>query len=317
MLKVAILDDYQNVSQQFIDIEKLSGKYEIKIFSEPFQDEAEALNQLSDFEALLVMRERTPITKNIIENLSKLKFIVTSGFRNKSIDLEAAKKRKIIVCGTEMNINPTPELTWGLILGLARNFKEEIDNMYQGYWQTTVGVELKGKILGLIGLGKVGSQVAKIGKVFGMEVMAWSENLDLNTCKKLDVLPCSKEDLIKNSDFLSIHVQGGERYRNCITSKEMDKMKKTAFLINTSRGSIVNEDDLIVALSTNEIAGAGLDVYEKEPLPENNKLRFLPNALLTPHIGYVTAENYSIFYKQMIEALESCVNNKPIRLIDK
>ena len=317
MLKVAILDDYQNVSQQFIDIEKLSGKYEIKIFSEPFQDEAEALNQLSDFEALLVMRERTPITKNIIENLSKLKLIVTSGLRNKSIDLEAAKKRKIIVCGTEMNINPTPELTWGLILGLARNFKEEIDNMYQGYWQTTVGVELKGKILGLIGLGKVGSQVAKIGKVFGMEVMAWSENLDLNTCKKLDVLPCSKEDLIKNSDFLSIHVQGGERYRNCITLKEMDKMKKTAFLINTSRGSIVNEDDLIVALSTNEIAGAGLDVYEKEPLPENNKLRFLPNALLTPHIGYVTAENYSIFYKQMIEALESCVNNKPIRLIDK
>ena len=317
MLKVAILDDYQNVSQQFIDIEKLSGKYEIKIFSEPFQDEAEALDQLSDFEALLVMRERTPITKNIIENLSNLKFIVTSGLRNKSIDLEAAKKRKIIVCGTEMNINPTPELTWGLILGLARNFKEEIDNMYQGYWQTTVGVELKGKILGLIGLGKVGSQVAKIGKVFGMEVMAWSENLDLNTCKKLDVLPCSKEDLIKNSDFLSIHVQGGERYRNCITLKEMDKMKKTAFLINTSRGSIVNEDDLIVALSTNEIAGAGLDVYEKEPLPENNKLRFLPNALLTPHIGYVTAENYSIFYKQMIEALESCVNNKPIRLIDK
>ena len=317
MLKVAILDDYQNVSQQFIDIEKLSGKYEIKIFSEPFHDEAEALDQLSDFEALLVMRERTPITKNIIENLSKLKFIVTSGLRNKSIDLEAAKKRKIIVCGTEMNINPTPELTWGLILGLARNFKEEIDNMYQGYWQTTVGVELKGKILGLIGLGKVGSQVARIGKVFGMEVMAWSENLDLNTCKKLDVLPCSKEDLIKNSDFLSIHVQGGERYKNCITLKEMDKMKKTAFLINTSRGSIVNEDDLIVALSTNEIAGAGIDVYEKEPLPENNKLRFLPNALLTPHIGYVTAENYSIFYKQMIEALESCVNNKPIRLIDK
>ena len=263
------------------------------------------------------MRERTPITKNIIENLTKLKFIITSGLRNKSIDLEAAKKRKITVCGTETNTNPTPELTWGLILGLARNFKEEIDNMYQGYWQTTVGVELKGKILGLIGLGKVGSQVAKIGKVFGMEVMAWSENLDLNTCKKLDVLPCSKEDLIKNSDFLSLHVQGGERYKNCITLKEMDKMKKTSFLINTSRGSIVNEDDLIVALSTNEIAGAGLDVYENEPLSENNKLRFLPNALLTPHIGYVTAENYSIFYKQMIEALESCVNNKPIRLIDK
>ena len=315
MLKVAILDDYQNISQQFVDLEKLSGKYEFKIFSEPFNDEADAIDQLSDFEALLIMRERTPITKNLIDNLSKLKFIVTSGLKNKSIDLAAANKRKIIVCGTDMNINSTPELTWTLILGLARNLKEEIDNMYQGYWQTTVGVELKGKILGLIGLGKVGSQVAKIGKAFDMQVMAWSENLNLDTCKELDVLPSSKEDLIKNADFLSIHVQGGERYKNCITLKELDKMKKTSFLINTSRGPIVNEDDLIIALSTNEIAGAGLDVYEKEPLPENNKLRFLPNALLTPHIGYVTAENYNIFYNQMIEALESCVNNNPIRVI--
>ena len=316
MLKVAILDDYQNVSQQFIDIEKLSGKYEFKIFSIPFNDESDALDQLADFEALLIMRERTPITKNLIENLSKLKFIITSGLRNKSIDLAAAKKRKIIVCGTDSNIHPTPELTWALILGLARNLKEEIDNMYQGYWQTTVGVELKGKILGLIGLGRVGSQIAKIGKAFGMQVMAWSENLNLDTCKELDVLPCSKEDLIKTSDFLSIHVQGGERYKDCITLKELDKMKKTAFLINTSRGPIVNEDDLIIALSTNEIAGAGLDVYEKEPLPENNKLRFLPNALLTPHLGYVTAENYNIYYTQMIEGLEACINGKPIRVIE-
>ena len=316
MLKVAILDDYQNVSQQFVDLEKLSGKYEFKIFSEPFIDEADALKQLTDFEALLIMRERTPITKNLIEKLSKLKFIITSGLRNKSIDLEAAKKRKILVCGTESNINPTPELTWTLILGLARNLKEEIENMYQGYWQSTVGVELKGKILGLVGLGRVGSQVAKIGKAFGMQVMAWSENLNLDTCKELDVLPSSKEDLIKVSDFLSIHVQGGDRYKDCITLKEMDKMKKTSFIINTSRGPIINEDDLIIALSTNVIAGAGIDVYEKEPLPENNKLRFLPNALLTPHIGYVTAENYSIYYTQMIEALEACVNGKPIRVIE-
>ncbi len=317
MLKVAILDDYQNVSQQFVDIEKLSGKYEIKIFSKPFNDEADAIDQLSDFEALLIMRERTPITKNLIDNLINLKFIITTGLRNRSIDLESAKKRKIIVSGTDMNINPTPELTWSLILGLARNLKEEIDNMYQGYWQTTIGVELKGKILGLIGLGRVGSQVAKIGQAFGMQVMAWSENLNLNTCKELNVLPCTKEDLIKDSDFLSIHVQGGERYKNCITLKEFDKMKKTSYLINTSRGPIVNEDDLIIALSTNEIAGAGLDVFEKEPLPENNKLRFLPNALLTPHIGYVTAENYQIFYSQMMESLEACVNGKPIRRIDE
>ena len=263
MLKVAILDDYQNVSHQFVDLKKLSGKYEFKIFSEAFSDEADAIEQLSEFEALLIMRERTPISKNLIDSLNDLKFIITSGMRNKSIDLDAAKKRKIIVCGTEINTNPTPELTWALILGLARNFKEEFDNMYQGYWQTTVGVELKGKILGLIGLGRVGSQVAKIGKAFGMEVMAWSENLNLDNCKKLEVLPCSKEDLIKNSDFLSIHVQGGERYKDCITLKELDKMKKTSFLINTSRGLIINEDDLIIALSTNVIAGAGIDVMRK------------------------------------------------------
>ena len=316
MLKVAILDDYQNVSQQFVDLKKLSGKYEFKIFSEPFEDEADTLEQLADFEALLIMRERTPMTKNIIDNLPKLKFIITSGSRNKSIDLEAAKKRKVIVCGTEINIHPTPELTWALILGLARNLKEEIDNMYQGYWQTTIGVELKGKILGLIGLGRVGSEVAKIGKAFGMQLMAWSENLSLDKCKESDVLPCSKEDLITNSDVLSIHVQGGERYKDCITLKELDKMKKTSFLINTSRGPIVNEDDLIIALSTNVIAGAGIDVYDNEPLPEAHKLRFVQNALILPHLGYVTEENYSIFYTQMIENLEACVQGKPIRLIE-
>ena len=316
MLKVAILDDYQNISHQFIDLKKLSGKYEIKVFSEPFQNEEEAIENLKNFEALLVMRERTPISENLINSLKKLKFIITSGMRNKAIDLNATKKRKIIVSGTEINSNPTCELTWALILGLARNLKPEIDNMFQGYWQTTVGVELKGKILGLIGLGKVGSQVAKIGKAFGMQVMAWSENLDLNKCKELDVLPSSKEDLLQNSDFISIHVQGGERYKDCFTLKEFDIMKKTAFLINTSRGSIVNEDDLIIALSTNVIAGVGIDVYEKEPLPSDHKLRFVPNALLLPHIGYVTVENYSIFYSQMIENLESCVLGKPKRIIE-
>ena len=157
MLKVAILDDYQNVSEQFVDLEKLSGKYEFKIFSEPFINETDILEQLADFEALLIMRERTPMTKNIIDNLNKLKFIITSGTRNKSIDLEAAKKRKIIVCGTDINSNPTAEITWTLILGLMRNMKQEIDNMFQGYWQNTIGLELKGKILGLIGLGKIGS----------------------------------------------------------------------------------------------------------------------------------------------------------------
>ena len=315
MLKVAILDDYQNVAQEFVDLKKLSGRYEIKVFNEPFENEDDAIDKLKEFEVLLVMRERTKITSNLINSLKKLKYIATSGMRNKAIDLEATNKRKIVVTGTEININPTCELTWALILGLAKNIKPEIDNMFQGYWQTTIGLELKGKILGIIGLGRVGSQVAKIAKVFGMQVMAWSENLNLDKCKELNVLPSSKEDLIQNSDFISIHVQGGERYKDCIKLDDFDKMKKTAFLINTSRGHIVNEDDLIIALSTNVIAGAGIDVYETEPLPSSHKLRFLPNALLLPHIGYVTAENYSIFYTQMFENLESCVSGTPIRVI--
>ena len=316
MLKVAILDDYQNISQAFINLKKLDKKYEFKIFSQAFKDENDAEVQLKDFEALLIMRERTKISKRLIHQLTGLKFIITSGMRNKAIDLEAAKQRKIIVCGTEINSNPTAELTWTLILGLTRNLKEEIDNMYQGYWQTTVGFELKGKILGLIGLGKIGSQVAKIGKAFGMQVVAWSENLNLSQAKELGVLPITKEDLIKTSDFISIHVVLSERYKNLIKKKDFLMMKKSVFLINTSRGPIVNEKDLVEALKLNQIAGAGLDVYDHEPLPSNHKLRFLPNALLLPHLGYVTAENYSIFYSQMLEDLEACVKGKPIRIIN-
>ena len=315
MLKVAILDDYQNVSKEFLDLKKLTNKYEIKVFNRPFDDEDAAIDQLKDFDALLIMRERTKNTSNLINSLKKLKFIITSGMRNKAIDLDAARKKNIIISGTDINVNPASELTWALILGLARNIKFEIDNMFQGYWQTTVGVELKGKILGLIGLGRVGSQVAKIGKAFGMQVMAWSENLNLDKCKELDVLPSNKEDLINNSDFISIHVQGGDKYKDCIKLKEFDMMKKTAYLVNTSRGSIVNEDDLIIALSTNLIAGAGIDVYEKEPLPADHKLRFVQNALILPHLGYVTEENYSIFYSQMIENLDACISNKPLREI--
>ena len=316
MLKVAILDDYQNVSQAFLNLKKLDGKYEFKIFNEAFRDENDTGEQLKDYEALLIMRERTKITKSLINRLKKLKFIITSGMRNKAIDLDAAKQRKIIVCGTEINSNPAAELTWALILGLVRNFKEEIDNMYQGYWQTTVGFELKGKILGLIGLGKIGSQVAKVGTAFGMQVVAWSENLNLSHAKELGVLPMNKEDLIKTSDFISIHVVLGERYNNLITKNDLQMMKKSAFLINTSRGPIVNENDLVEALKSNQIAGAGLDVYDHEPLPDNHKLRFLPNALLLPHLGYVTAENYSIFYTQMLEDLEACVKGEPIRIIE-
>ena len=315
MIKVAVLDDYQNAFQQIVDIEKHKGKFEFKVFNEPFVDEKEAAVELEDFEVLFIMRERTPIKKTLIENLPKLKYIMTSGMRNKAIDIETTKNKNIIVCGTEINSNPAAEVTWALILGLYRNMKQEIDNMFQGYWQTTIGFELKGKMLGLIGLGKIGTQVAKVAKAFGMEVCAWSENLNLSHANELGVLPMSKEDLLKNSDIISIHLVLGERYKNLITKKEIEMMKKTTFLINTSRGPIINENDLVEALKDEKIAGVGLDVYDKEPLPQDHKLRFLPNALLLPHIGYVTAENYSKFYLQMIENLESCLKNKPLRLI--
>ena len=315
MLKIAVLDDYQEVFKQIIDTKKFKDKFDFMVFSEPFSNENEIIDALEDFDALFLMRERTPITKSLITGLPNLKYIMTSGLRNNAIDLIATKNRKIVVCGTDINSNPAAEITWALILGLLRNMKQEMDNMFQGYWQSTIGFELKGKLLGLIGLGKIGTQVAKIAKAFGMEVCAWSENLNLSHANKLGVLPMSKEDLLKNSDIISIHVVYGDRYKNLICKKDFERMKKTAFLVNTSRGKIINEDDLIQALNDEVIAGVGLDVYDHEPLPQDHKLRFLPNALLLPHIGYVTAENYSKFYIQMVENLESCLNNKPIRVI--
>ena len=315
MIKVAVLDDYQDVFRQIVESEKYKEKFDFHIFKDPFLDENETIVALEEFDALFVMRERTPLTKSLITSLPKLKYIMTSGMRNNSIDLEIAKNNKIIVCGTEINSNPAAEITWLLILGLLRNIKQEADNMFQGYWQTTIGLELKGKMLGLIGLGKIGTQVAKVAKAFGMEVCAWSENLNLSHANEIGVLPMNKEDLLKTSDIVSLHVVYGDKYKNLINKKEFEMMKKSSFLINTSRGPIVNENDLIEALKNENIAGAGLDVYDKEPLPQDHKLRFLPNALLLPHIGYVTAENYSKFYLQMVENLVSCIENKPIRTI--
>tara|TARA_A100001011_G_scaffold400773_1_gene518598 strand:+ start:7948 stop:8898 length:951 start_codon:yes stop_codon:yes gene_type:complete len=315
MIKVAVLDDYQNAFEQFVDIDNYKSKFEFKIFNEPFKNENEIIISLEEFDALFIMRERTPITKNIINSLPNLKYLMTSGMRNNAIDLESAKQKKIVICGTEINPNPAAEITWTLILGLMKNVKQEIDNMFQGYWQTTIGQELKGKRIGLIGLGKIGTQVARIAKAFEMEVSAWSENLNLSHTNELGVLPMSKEDLLKTSDIVSIHVVLGDKYKNLITKKEISLMKKSAIIINTSRGPIINEKDLIDCLENNIISGVGLDVYDNEPLPQDHKLRFMDNALLMPHTGYVTVENYNKFYPQMMENLISCLENKPIRVI--
>ena len=315
MIKVAVLDDYQNIFKEIIDTESHKTKIEFKVFNHKFENQEDLIQELNSFEALFLMRERTQINSEIINSLPKLKYIMTSGMRNNSIDLQAAKNKNILVCGTDINPNPAAEITWALILGLYRNLKIEIDNMFQGYWQTSIGLELKGKRIGLIGLGKIGTQVAKVAKAFGMEVSAWSENLNLSHANELGVLPMSKNDLLKTSDIVSIHVVLGEKYKNLITKNEFKIMKKSSILINTSRGPIVNENDLIEALKNDDISGVGLDVFNTEPLPQDHKLRFLPNAFLLPHLGYVSIENYSKFYNQMLENLLACLENKPIRQI--
>jgi len=314
-MKIAILDDYQQVAEHFADWQKVKDRCELKVFNEPFDDEDHAIENLLDFDALIIMRERTPITTKLLNACSNLKLIITSGMRNKSIDLETCKQKNITVCGTDMHPNPTAELTWALILGLARNVREETENMYQGYWQTTVGTELKGKTLGVIGLGKQGTQVTNIAKAFGMEVIAWSENLKIADAQVKGALAVSKEDLLERSDFITIHLVLSERTKHIIKYEDMCKMKPTAYLINTSRGEIIHEEDLAKALEENKIAGAGIDVYSTEPLPANHKLRFLPNALLLPHLGYVTKENYSLMYEQMLEDLEAYFDNNPIRVL--
>jgi phosphoglycerate dehydrogenase-like enzyme len=314
-MKIAILDDYQQVAEHFADWQKVKDRCELKVFNEPFDDEDHAIENLLDFDALIIMRERTPIATKLLNACSKLKLIITSGMRNKSIDLETCKQKNITVCGTDMHPNPTAELTWALILGLARNIREETENMYQGYWQTTVGTELKGKTLGVIGLGKQGTQVTNIAKAFGMEVIAWSENLKIADAQAKGVLAVAKEDLLARADVVSIHLVLSERTKNLIKYDDLCMMKEDAYLINTSRGEIVNEEDLVRALEENKIAGAGLDVYSKEPLPANHKLRFMPNALLLPHLGYVTKENYSLMYEQMLENLEKYLDGDTIRKI--
>ena len=314
-MKIAILDDYQQVAEHFADWQKVKDRCELKVFNEPFDDEDHAIENLLDFDALIIMRERTPIATKLLNACSKLKLIITSGMRNKSIDLETCKQKNITVCGTDMHPNPTAELTWALILGLARNLREETENMYQGYWQTTLGTELKGKTLGVIGLGKQGTQVTNIAKAFGMEVIAWSENLKIADAQAKGVLAVAKEDLLARADVVSIHLVLSERTKNLIKYDDLCMMKEDAYLINTSRGEIVNEEDLVRALEENKIAGAGLDVYSKEPLPANHKLRFMPNALLLPHLGYVTKENYSLMYEQMLENLEKYLDGDTIRKI--
>lgn len=314
--RCAILDDYQNVALSMADWSKVKADAEITVFNAPLGDTDAVARALADYSIVCLMRERTAFPRALIEKLPKLKLIVTTGLRNAAIDVAAANERGITVCGTESAGHPTAELTIGLMIDLARRIGFENARMKAGEpWQVTVGGDLYGKTLGIIGLGKLGSRVAKVGLAFGMKVIAWSQNLTPEKCKEAGVGHAQKDDLLRQSDFVTIHTVLSARSRGLIGARELSLMKPSAFLINTSRGPIVDEAALIAALKENRIAGAGLDVYDEEPLPRDHALRKLPNALITPHLGYVTADNYRLFYGQTVEAIRAFFDGKPVRVV--
>jgi phosphoglycerate dehydrogenase-like enzyme len=314
--RCAILDDYQNVALKLADWSAVAQDLDIAVFSAPMADQRRTLEALHDAEIVCLMRERTPFPRAVIEALPKLKLIVTTGMRNAAIDVAAAQERGVVVCGTSTAHHPTAELAFALMLDLARKISFEDGRLRNGVpWQTTIGVDLVGKTLGVLGLGKLGSRVARYAQAFEMSVLAWSQNLTEARCRQLGVGHASKEELLRQSDFVSIHLVLSPRTRGLIGAAEFALMKPTAFLINTSRGPIVDEKALIEALQNHRIAGAGVDVYDVEPLPVAHALRGLPNTVLTPHLGYVTEDNYRILYRETVEDIRAWLDGKPIRLL--
>ena len=314
-IKVAVLDDYQNVTHKFANWKPLEQKIELHIIDRYIGVDNNLVEQLIDFEVLCLMRERTPLTEDLINKLPNLKLVITSGMWNASIDLEALKKRNIICCGTDTKTNSTAELAWSLIMIGWRGLQTELQNMKDGNWQTTVGRGLKGNTLGIFGLGKQGLQVANFGKAFGMKVIAWSHNLTKEDCDKVDVQYVTSSELFQLSDILTIHTKLSDRTKNFIDKEKLETMKKDSLLVNTSRGPIIKEEDLLDALKNKVIGCAALDVYDIEPLPKNHLLRSMTNVILTPHIGYVSSEAYEKFFEGYVLAIEAFLNGKPINKI--
>lgn len=311
----AILDDYQGVALSLADWSRLGNLVEFKVFRRHFATADALVDAIADCDIVVAMRERTRFPRAIFDRLPRLKLLITTGMRNPAIDLEAAREHRVAVLGTEGGSNATAELAWALILGLARSLAAENAALRaNGPWQNTLGTELYGKRLGLIGLGRIGSQVAKIGLAFNMRVSAWSQNLTPERAAQCGVsLAPSLNALLSESDVVSIHLVLSDRTRGLIGAREIALMKPTAFLINTSRGPIVDEGALQSALTAGAIAGAGLDVFSEEPLAEDDRFRSLGNVLATPHIGYVTRETYQRWYAEVVEDIESYLANRPVR----
>lgn len=315
MARVAILDDYQDVALRMADWTSLPAGTEVSTFRDHLHEADAVAKRLADFDVVVAMRERTAFPRALLERLPKLRLLVTTGMRNASIDVAAAVERGITVCGTSGLPYPTAELAWGLVLDLFRRITIEDQATRHGKWQTTLGLGLNGKTLGVIGLGSLGSRVAKFGLAFEMQVLTWSQNLTAARAAEVGVALVGKDELLARSDVVSIHLVLSDRTRGLIGARELGLMKRTAYLVNTSRGPIVEEGALIQALRDGTIAGAGLDVFDPEPMALDHPFRQLPNTVITPHLGYVTEETYRVFFTHALEDVQAYLRGQPVRVL--
>ena len=312
-MRIAVLDDYQDVSAQFADWSVLPQPADVTVFGDHLDDEDAVAERLAPFDVVVAMRERTPFPRSLVERLPNLRLLVTTGAKNASIDLAAAADRGIPVCGTASVPSGTPELTWALILATARHVVDEVHAVRGGGWQSTVGTDLAGARLGIIGLGRIGSRVARVGHAFDMDVVAWSANLTDERAAEAGVRRVDKEELLRTSDVVTIHLQLSDRTRGLIGAPELALMKPTAILVNTSRGPIVDEQALVATLQEGRLGGAGIDVFDREPPAPDAAIRRTPGAVTTPHLGYVTRHTYEVFYREAVEDVAAWMAGAPVR----
>ncbi|KAE9646383.1 D-2-hydroxyacid dehydrogenase family protein [Pseudomonas sp. PB106] len=315
-VQIAVIDDWQDVARDVVDWSALDGLGDVTFVHDYPADNAELAERLGRYQVICVMRERTRFDEDLLKRLPNLKLLVTGGMRNAALDMQAAASLGIQVCGTDSYKHAAPELTWALIMAATRNLLHEANALRAGQWQQGLGGDLHGRTLGILGLGSIGQKVAQFGQVFGMRVIAWSENLTAERAEDAGVTYVSKQELFEQSDVLSVHLVLSERSRGLVDAQALAWMKPTALLVNTARGPIVDEAALIKALQKQQIAGAALDVFEQEPLPAMHPFRTLENVLATPHVGYVSRQNYEQFFSQMIEDIQAWAAGSPIRLMN-
>jgi phosphoglycerate dehydrogenase-like enzyme len=314
--RIVLLDDYQGVALDYGGWDRVPDEWQVVALEQHIDDADELVEALSDAEIVVAMRERTPFPAAILDRLPDLKLLITTGMANASIDVAAAQANGIVVCGTASKGPPTAELSWGLILSLLRSIPAESAAMREGGWQTTIGGDLDGATLGLLGLGRLGKKMATIGNAFGMKVLVWSQNLDPEAARDAGAEPVEKPALFERADIVSVHYKLSERSRGLVGAAEIGAMKPSAYLINTSRGPIVDTDALLAALESGAIAGAGIDVYDTEPLPADHPLRSAPRTVLTPHIGYVTEDTYATFFTHAVEDVLAYLDGAPVRVVE-